>query len=426
MLSDATIPTLARLAALAALLCGGCDAKKNEEQVPAPLAKSSKGSPASRKNPSRTSLALKVYPDMAVPGKDVVLEAAVVPTLVAEIPRFHFQTVSDPCDGELVQDGAKAVYHVPPDCRGAGISIEILAVGTFGEIRRTVKLDIKRTSFMESVVFTYPVPGQKVVSPIPLWWDRTLYQNREESLSFRVKRFDTFILHTGELSADAVVELDIPPSPDSVVLFGETTTGSEETAKLRVYSRQVPEWGGRDQLIDNFELPDVSSLDAKRGVIRDGGKCVVGSAQRIAAEGITPFLYMHYHVSKSKRYGRDEALMGVTEKVPVSITPATHDKLYVWLKGDPVRGPASPVYVRVKGSAGSSRTFKIKRLRDAWRPYHFPLYKALKKSEKLRRVTIFLDAKDVTPPLGTVLMGGMYAHALPERPGDGEDQTAQE
>jgi hypothetical protein len=356
------------------------------------------------------SIHLRIYPDMAVPGKEVVVEAELVPHMVSESPTYSFKTLTDPCEGSLEQEGQRAVYQVPSDCRGSGITIEITVDGSFGRLVKTVDLDIKKTSFMDSVVFTYPVPGQRAQSPISVWWDRTLYHNRKEKLSFRVKRFGEFILETGFLEAGQVIELDIPPSPEEIVLFGETTTGSQETALIRVHSRQVPEWPGNVLLLDRFTLPDTSSLEAPRVPIKDGGKCDIGTAWRISSEGREPYLYMHYHVSKAKRYGVQEALIGFREEVPIRATRTEYKELEIWLRGDPVRGGASPVYVRLEGSSGSKRTFKIKRIRDNWRPYHFPLDRALRRSnnERLSAVSVFVDAKDVTPPLGTILFGGLY------------------
>ncbi len=366
---------------------------------------------------------LKVYPDMAVPGKEVVVEVELVPHVVSEHPSYSFRTLSDPCDGTLEQEGARVVYAVPSECRGSGITIEATVQGSFGSLVESVTLDVKKTSFMDSVVFTYPLPGQKAVSPLSVWWDRTLYENRQEKLSFHIKRFGEDILRTGDLSAGAVVELDIPPSPEEIVLFGETTSGSRETALIRVYSRRVPEWPSSVLMLDRFALADTNSMDAPRTVLNEGGECDLGLAWRISADGQEPFLYMHYHVSKAKRYGRNEALMGFREEVPVRATREGYKEIEVWLRGDPVRGAALPVYVRTEGSKGSTRTFKIKRIRDNWRPYHFPLYKALRASsdERLTAVSIFVDGKDVTPPLGTILFGGLYLVPHPSPEADEEE-----
>ena len=397
---------------LGLLLAGsGC---RGEESVPGPEVAPSADRPAAAQEPERTltppSIHLRIYPDMAVPGKEVVVEAELVPHIVAESPEFSFRTLTDPCDGSLQQEGRRAAYQVPADCRGSGITIEITVVGTFGRLTKTVDLDIKKTSFMDAVVFNYPVPGQRSQSPISVWWDRTLYQDRKETLSFRVKRFGEFILETGPLDANQVIELDVPPSPEEVVLYGNTSSGSEETALIRIYSRQVPEWPSNVLLLDRFTLPDSSSLESPRITIADGGTCELGTAWRISAEGREPYLYMHYHVSKAKRYGVQEALMGFSEKVPISATAAEYKELEIWMRGDPVRGGASPVYVRIEGSRGSKRTFKVKRVRDDWRPYHFPLARVLRRSkaERISAVSVFVDAKDVTPPLGTVLFGGLY------------------
>ncbi len=390
---------------------GGC---RSEDRLSGPELGPTPESPASATVQERTlappSIHLRIYPDMVVPGKEVVVEAELVPHMVTESPEFTFKALVDPCEGTLEQEGRRAVYLVPSDCRGSGITLEISVNGSFGTLTKTIDLDIKKTSFMDSVVFTYPVPGQRPQSPISVWWDRTLYQDRNEKLSFRVKRFGEFILETGPLAADQVIELDIPPSPEDVVLYGNTSSGSEETALIRIYSRQVPEWPDNVLLLDRFTLPDSSSLEAPRVPIADGGVCTLGTAWRISAEGREAYLYMHYHVSKAKRYGVHEALMGFREEVPISATGAEYKELEIWMRGDPVRGGASPVYVRVEGSNGSKRTFKVKRVRDDWRPYHFPLDRVLRgsKSERIKAVSVFVDAKDVTPPLGTLLFGGLY------------------
>jgi hypothetical protein len=363
------------------------------------------------------SIHLRIYPDMAVPGKEVVVEAGLIPDTVAESPSFTFRTLKDPCEGSLTQEGRRAVYAVPSDCRGSGITLEIVVNGSFGELKKVVDLDIKKTSFMDSVVFTFPVPGQNAQSPVSVWWDRTLYQNRDERLTFKVKRKGEFILDTGSLDPDRVIELDIPPSPEEIVLFGETSSGSQETALVRVHKRRVPEWPSSVLMIDRFSLPDTNSMEAERTVLDEGGECELGTAYRISTEGREPYLYMHYHVSKAKRYGRNEALMGFREEVPVSATLADYRELEVWLRGDPVRGCASPVYVRVEGNRGSTRSFKIKRIREDWRPYHFPLARALRRGdERVKAVSIFVDAKDVTPPLGTVLFGGLYLRQNSSKP----------
>lgn len=400
------------------IVASGCTGERDapgEKSAPAPQRQETAGPGSPERSLTPPSIHLRIYPDMAVPGQEVVVEAELVPHMAAESPAYSFRTLTDPCEGTMVQEGRRATYQVPSECRGSGITIEIVVVGSFGTLTKTVDLDIKKTSFMDSVVFTYPVPGQRPQSPISVWWDRTLYHNRDERLSFRVKRFGQFILETGALDPDQVIELDIPPSPEEVVLFGETSSGSQETALVRVYSRQVPEWPSNVLLLDRFTLPDSSSLEAPRVPIRDGGACELGTAWRISADGREPYLYMHYHVSKAKRYGVQEALMGFREEVPIKATRAGYKELEIWLRGDPVRGGASPVYVRVEGSRGSKRTFKIKRVRDNWRPYHFPLHKALRRStdERLHAVSVFVDAKDVTPPLGTILFGGLYLRPHP-------------
>lgn len=365
-------------------------------------------------HPVVPTLHLRVYPDMAVPGKEVVLEAEVSPLLASDQADIAFRTLSDPCRGTLSVDGWKAIYKVPPDCRGSGIQFEVTATGAFGEVRRTVKIDLKKAAHMTSVVFNHPVPGQKVWSPIPVWWDRTLYQNRNETLSFSLTRRSEVILTTRDLPPDAVIELDIPPSPEDVVLTGKTSSGTIETALLKVHGRQVPHWAAGSLVIDSFSLPDVNSLNEPRKVLTDGGKCSTGIGYRISAKGEETFLFLRYHVSKSKRYSRSAALMGIEEKVTVRADRTQYGRLVVWLKGDPVRGMAGPVYVRVEGSAGSKRVFKIKHVREDWVGFRFPLASAFRKSkeESVRRVLVYLDARDVIPPLGTILLGGMLLEPL--------------
>ena len=174
------------------------------------------------------ALHLMVYPDMAVPGKEVVVEAEVVPELPPEKMTLTFRLASDPCNGELDVEGMRAVYEVPPDCRGSKIVIEARLVTDEGERRQSVGLDIKKGSFMDSIVLKYPSPGQRVASPIPVWWDRTLYANRNERIAFTVEVHNALVLKTEEFAPDAVIELDVPPSPEKVFLTAKTSGGTVE------------------------------------------------------------------------------------------------------------------------------------------------------------------------------------------------------
>lgn len=367
-------------------------------------------SPDPATSPSKPALRLKVYPDMAVPGKEVVLEAEVMPGDPSGTRQITFVAVSDPCEGELVQDGRRAVYHVPPKCRGSGITLECRVTGPFGQLSKAVTLDIKKSAHMESVVINYPMPGNRVWAPIYVGWDKTLYQNRVETLSFSVKRRENIVLETMQFAPDSMVELDIPPSPDPVVLTARASGGSTETALLRVFDRKAPEWSSNVLLIDSFALADINSLEEERIVLNDGGEVVIGAGVRVSAEGEKNFLYMKYHVSKAARYSKKNARLGVKEMVRMrSATKEAYKNVRVWLRGEPARQPAAPVYVEVVGSKGSRRTFKIVRLRETWRQYHFPLNRALRKAgESVREVSIFLDAKDVMPPLGHIMFGGLY------------------
>jgi hypothetical protein len=212
------------------------------------------------------------------------------------------------------------------------------------------------------------------------------------------------------------MELDVPPSPEPAQLVGVTSTGSEESARLRILERHVPSWGGDALLLDDFTT-DRNSMGGKRELLSDGGTCELGMGRRISPAGEEPFVFLQYHVAKSKRYGSGESLLGLSEDVTVAATATTHRQLMLWLKGDPVRGVASPVYVRLIGTNGSKRTYTIKRLKDRWSPYHFPLAGALRvaSAERLRRVMVFVNAKDVNPPLGTILFGGMYLEPPPSK-----------
>jgi hypothetical protein len=406
---------------LALFIFWGCQSDRDEPPHQAGAARKPKvgqAKPAPRAPAaSRTSVHLRVYPDMAVPGKEVVIEVQLVPPLVEEIPRISFHAISDPCEGELEVDGNRLTYHVPADCRGSGITLEARAEGGFGQLSKTVTLDIKKGAHLESVVVRYPLPGDRLWSPIAVRWDRTLYQNQKETLSFVLKRRNKVILKTREFAADAVVELDIPPSPDSAVFFATASGGSEETALLRVYERKIPQWPSRALLVDNFSLPDTNSMDGERVVLRGAGKVTVGQGIRVSAEKERQFTYMAYHVPKKARFAKNSGRMGVLNTMyQSSATKANYKNLRVWLRGDVVRATASPVYVEVRGNKGSLKKFKIKRLKKTWNEYYFPLNRALRKSgESVRKISIFLDSKDVVPPMGVISFGAVYLEPYPKK-----------
>ncbi len=373
------------------------------------------------------SLHLRIYPDMAVPGREVVIEVQVVPAPVGEEPDFKFSARQDPCGGELQATGNRLVYKVPSECRGSGITFLAEASGSFGRLEREVRLDIKKAVFMESVVFSYPVPGQKVASPVAVWWDRTLYLNRHEQLSFTALRAGETVLETGTVSPDIVLELDLPPSPEQVLVIGKTSSGTEEKAHLRIHERIAPTWDGNAVMLDPFADAERTGTGTTRDVLDGGGKCRVGLGRRVGPSGDTPFLFLAYHVSKAKILGKGDAFIGFSERIGIPAPAADYDQLVLWMKGDAVHTPATPVYVAVEGSNGSKRTFKIKRLQDHWRRYHFPIAKTLRRgaSEELRRVVVYVDAKDVYPPSGTLLVGAMYLEPFPKKApaGAGEDAS---
>ncbi|MBM4353611.1 MAG: hypothetical protein FJ109_07400 [Deltaproteobacteria bacterium] len=418
-------PTALVLALLVLSLPVGCRNKEDEpggktqagaaDQAASPSSGLGLSAPVS--DAVSRSLHLRIYPDMAVPGREVVIEVQVVPDLVGEQPQFAFSAPQDPCGGALDVAGNRLVYRVPSDCRGSGITFVAAASGSFGRLEREVRLDIKKAVFMESVVFSYPVPGQKVASPVAVWWDRTLYLNRHESLSFVATRAGEKVVETGTVSPDLVLELDLPPSPEPVQVVGRTSSGTEETAQLRVHERIAPSWPGSIVMLDPFTDAERTGTGTTRDLIEGGGKCQVGLGRRVGPAGETAFMYLQYHVSKQKLLGKGDAFIGFSERVG-SVGPASeYDQLVLWMKGDAVHTPASPVHVRIEGSNGSKRTFKIKRLQDHWRRYHFPVARTLRRgaSEELRRIQVYVDSKDVSPPLGTLLFGAMYLEPFPKQ-----------
>lgn len=424
----AWLRTAAVAALLAVILVAGC--RKDDVEVggnggaavadPEAIGGAGMGLSAPISETVTRSLHLRIYPDMVVPGREVVIEVEVVPAPVGEVPVFSFSAPQNPCGGNLESTGNKLVYKVPSDCRGSGITFIAAASGSFGRIERDVRLDIKKSVFMESVVFSYPIPGQKVASPVAVWWDRTLYLNRHETLSFVAQRAGEKVLETGEVSPDIVLELDLPPSPESVLLWGRTSSGTEEKAQLRIHERVGPTWGPGVVMIDPFTDPERTGTGTTRDIQDGGGKCRMGMGRRVGPGGDTAFMFLSYHVSKSKILGKGDAHIGFAERIGIPAPASEFDQLILWMKGDAVHTPATPVYVAVEGSNGSKRVFKIKRLQDHWRRYHFPIAKTLTRgaSEELRRVRVYVDAKDVYPPSGTMLLGALYLEPFPKKVGD--------
>jgi hypothetical protein len=397
-----------------AMLAGGCsqDPVVTTGAVPRPSA--SAGTQADDPVPvpaaAAPSIKLRVYPDMAVPGSTVAIEAQLVPPVIAEEPKVSFRTVQDPCDGEIVQDGYRAEYKVPAKCHGSAIVVEVAVTGSFGELTRSVKLDIKKSIRLESVVISSPQPNERVASPVLLLWDRTLYENRKETLSFRTTRGGKTILQTRDFTPDAIVELDVPPSPDPLTLHATVAGGSTETATLRVFERVAPQSPPGGLVLDRFDSPDGNASGAARKILTTGGQVVAGMGTRVTPQGEGSFFYMGYHVRKASRMERGETVMGIEEEVlDSSATTATYDTLRVWLKGDPVHGFTTPVYVEVAGSFGHSRKFKIVRMRPQWTEFRFPLKGPLRSPEdRVRKVRVFVDSKDVYPPLSHIFFGGLY------------------
>jgi hypothetical protein len=91
-----------------------------------------------------------------------------------------------------------------------------------------------------------------------------------------------------------------------------------------------------------------------------------------------------------------------------SSTSPPYTQLEVWLRGDPYRGAARPIYVEVTGTGGSSRQFKVGLLKDVWGAYHFPLARALRSGESVKSVSIYVRGEDVQPHNGLFLVGAVY------------------
>jgi hypothetical protein len=253
-----------------------------------------------------------------------------------------------------------------------------------------------------------------VASPIPVWWDRTLYANRNERIAFTVEVHNALVLKTEEFAPDAVIELDVPPSPEKVFLTAKTSGGTVERSDLRVHERVLPGWESSAFVLDTFGSLKATSLGGKRGVIEEGGSISLALGSRVGAAQRTGFVVMEYRISKaSLRLGKKPARAGIELEVPVAAPLRDFQSLVLWARGDPVRGPASPVYIQVTGSAGTTRTFEIRRLKEDWKAFSFKLHGIPGKGQSIRRVAVFVEAREVLPPNGTIMLGGLYLVPTP-------------
>lgn len=355
------------------------------------------------------SLKLRVYPDMAVPGRQVVLTAEVGSVLSTDGVDLTFEATNDPCGGTITQDGYKLTYDVPKDCRGSKIELTAIVRGEFGEVRKAVALEIKGATSSDSVVLRSPLPWEKVISPVLARWDRTLYQNRGEKLKFHATLQAERLFDTGLIEPTTLVELDLPPSPESVVVKAQTSGGSEEILTLKVLERKAPFFPPWGKVIHDCK-GNLGQVPDRMKVLSAGGETEVGVGLRYSPSGQDTFTFVNYHVGKKQRFDRKESAMGIEVMVDGEASSAVYDFLHVWIKGDKTGGFTSPIYVTIKGNMGGERRFKIVRARETWFDFRFPIKAALKegKGESVKSVMIFADARDVNPPLALFMVGGIY------------------
>lgn len=355
------------------------------------------------------SLRLRVYPDMAVPGRQLVLQAEIGSVLSTEEVELTFEATNDPCGGTMSQEGHQLTYDVPKDCRGSKIELTAVVRGEFGEVRKAVALEIKGATSSDSVVLRSPLPWEKVVSPVLARWDRTLYQNRNEELKFLAMLQTERLFDTGYVEPHTLVELDLPPSPESVVVKAQTSGGSEETLTLKVLERKAPFFPPWGKVIHDCK-GTLGQVPNRMKVLAAGGETDVGVGLRYSPSGQDTFTYVNYHVGKKQRFDRKESPMGIEVMVDGEASSAVYDFVHVWVRGDKTGGFSSPLYVTIKGNMGGERRFKIVRARETWFDFRFPIKAALKegKGESIKSILIFADARDVNPPLALFLVGGIY------------------
>gem|GEM_PF-4357699 len=435
-----------RLTAAAAMLlalasCGNEEATYNAprvEEAPQPTAQKAMPKPPPER--MAPSVRIRVYPDMAVPGRDVVVKVELGSVVSGEPINISFEATSDPCNGEMVAQGPQLTYHVPKNCRGSKIEIAVVVTGEFGEVRRMVSLDIKGVTSSEAVVLRSPLPWDTVVSPVPTRWDRSLYQNRKEKLRFSAKLADVPLFETPFVDPNTVVELDLPPSPERIQVRAITSGGTEENLTLRITHRVAPETPAGATLLHDCQTTPGGATPGTP--LDEGGEVTLGTGLRFSASdqfGPTPsrepsadapadqtaaatavseafdgptatFVTVNYHVGKKQRYGRKEAPMGVEIAIDKYHDPSQYEFIYLWLRGEKVSENIHPLYVRVKGTLGTVRQFKVARARRAWHDFRFPIKRAVNvsKGERVKSVSVFVDATNVVPPLGLFAVGGIF------------------
>jgi len=187
-----------------------------------------------------------------------------------------------------------------------------------------------------------------------------------------------------------------------------TTGGTQENLELRIFGRRVPEIPRGALVIDTFFDAENNDLGHPRRIVDDGGEIRIVRGSRLSLDGETGFLGFKFQVSTKKRSSMKESRMGFVAEVGVRSTLDDYTHLVVWMRGDPVRNNAKPVRFEVVGTRGSKKTFRLMKFRDTWSPYQFPLYRAIRPGESVKSVSVFVDASEVTPPLGLFLVGAIY------------------
>ncbi len=406
--------------ALALLALPGCSGEGDGDVV-----RSGAPAPAHRRQPAAAldpggarDLKITSWPDLGKPGGEVTLQVRPIPE-DADLSELGFRLVADPCGGTLEQDGAKAVYRVPKDCRGGRMTVEAAVPRGDGETAKSFSFRVEGEDNDTGSLMLWPEEKAKVVAPIQVAWDRTFVRKENLGIDLRVERRGETVVYLRNLGAEEEVELDVPASPEPTWLEMCAGTDNCQKVHLGVFTRRGITAHRMALVVDDFTLPESNRIGGTRGTVGGSTRVKLRRGEiRGGAEGEpTRYLAVEYHRSPDgSPQGVEETLAPAGE----SRSLRAHPFLSIWLRPGPLNEMPGPVMVRLTNGDGEEWTHRVHHRGRSWEEHRVDVGRFVGGVGAATKLELYIDEERGRIPAGTFNVGpiAFLSRSAAEAPAD--------
>ena len=348
-------------------------------------------------------LKITSWPDLGKPGAEVTLQVRPIPE-DADLSALKFRLVADPCGGDLVQDGPKAVYQIPKNCGGGRITVEAAVPNGTRETAKRFSFRVEGEDGDSGSLMLWPEDRGKVVSPLQVAWDRTFVRKEELGIDLRVERRKETEVYLRGLGAEAEVELDIPSSPEPTWL--EMCAGADNCQKVRlnVFTRRAITPHRMALVVDDFSLPETNRIGGQRRTVSGSTRVKLrrGEIRSGGEEEPVRYLAVEYHRSPDgSPQGLEETLAPTGEARSLR----SHPFLSIWLRPGPLNKMPGPVMVRLTDRDGDTWTRRINHRGSFWQEHRVDVGRFVKRFGAATKLELYIDEERGRIPAGTFHVG---------------------